>query len=138
MWADFMKQAVELRPSLGGASFAKPSGIVSVGIDPTTGCLAGPESPFRRMEMFIAGTEPSSTCIDSTVADLEEIPEIDGELQADDSESEADESDEEQWFWLVCALTGLRASPDCLRTEKRTFERDREPRISCRAEFHRN
>jgi penicillin-binding protein 1B len=44
-WMEFMKEALALRPSLGGSSFAKPSGIVRVKIDPETGELAGPNCP---------------------------------------------------------------------------------------------
>jgi penicillin-binding protein 1B len=139
MWADFMSQAVELRANLTGGSFSKPTGIVTVEIDPTTGCLAGPESTSRRLEMFIAGTEPSSTCFQDTVAELEELPEMDEEPRPEDSELEADESEGATAVSVeVCALTGLRASPDCIRTEIRTFERDKEPRTTCRAEFHRD
>src|SRR6185369_17682756 len=45
-WTDFMKEAIALRPSLGGAAFQKPAGIVSVKIDPETGYLAGPDCPY--------------------------------------------------------------------------------------------
>jgi penicillin-binding protein 1B len=45
-WIDFMKEAIAVRPSLGGAAFQKPAGIVSVKIDPETGYLAGPDCPY--------------------------------------------------------------------------------------------
>jgi penicillin-binding protein 1B len=139
MWADFMRQALELRPDLGGASFGKPSGIVTVEIDPSTGCLAGPYSATRRVEIFLAGTEPSSTCSDEIVAEVEEIPEFDEELLFEGAESESVESEGDEMVSVeVCALTGFRASLDCPTTEIRTFTRDREPRLTCRAEFHRN
>jgi penicillin-binding protein 1B len=44
-WIEFMQEALAIRPSLGGASFPKPSGIVSVKIDPESGQLAGPHCP---------------------------------------------------------------------------------------------
>jgi membrane carboxypeptidase/penicillin-binding protein len=44
-WIDFMRSAVDLRPSLGGTNFPKPSEIVTVRIDPETGALAGPNCP---------------------------------------------------------------------------------------------
>ncbi|HSE38775.1 MAG TPA: PBP1A family penicillin-binding protein, partial [Blastocatellia bacterium] len=141
MWADFMTQALELRADLGGASFGKPSGIVTVEIDPSTGCLAGPNSASRRVEMFLAGTEPSSTCSDDLVADLEEIPEFDEGLQAQDLDSNASESEGEGGEMVsveVCALTGLRASSYCPTTEIRAFLREMEPRVSCSSGFHRN
>lgn len=137
MWADFMKQALELRPELGGEAFGKPGGIVAIEIDPTTGCVAGPESAARRLEIFIAGTQPSD-CFQPAVADAEQIPGTDEELPIDASGSlPAEESDaDEQVTVEVCALTGLIASIDCPRTEKRAFKIDLAPRITCRAEFH--
>src|ERR1044071_3015684 len=45
IWTAFMKQALALRPELGGDSFAKPDGIVDVEIDPTTGLLATDKCP---------------------------------------------------------------------------------------------
>lgn len=44
-WIDFVKEAVAIRPSLGGESFSKPAGITTLRIDPETGFLAGPECP---------------------------------------------------------------------------------------------
>ena len=44
-WIDFVKEAVAIRPSLGGAHFAAPAGIVTVRVDPETGFLAGPNCP---------------------------------------------------------------------------------------------
>jgi len=43
-WIDFMKEALAIRPSLGG-TFSKPSGITTVKVDPETGWLAGPNCP---------------------------------------------------------------------------------------------
>jgi penicillin-binding protein 1B len=63
IWAAFMKQALALRPELGGSSFAKPDGIVDVEIDPTTGLLAGEKCPTRAAEYFIEGTEPEENCV---------------------------------------------------------------------------
>jgi len=44
-WIDFMKEAVAVRPSLGGPSFLKPAGMTTVRIDPETGFFAGPDCP---------------------------------------------------------------------------------------------
>lgn len=44
-WTDFIKDAVAIRPSLGGASFPKPADVVTVRIDPESGALAGPNCP---------------------------------------------------------------------------------------------
>jgi len=142
MWAEFIKQAFDLRPELGGDSFARPGGIVSVEIDPTTGCLAGPESLERRQELFIAGTEPSSMCFQDTIeADLvpvtdEVAPPTDlPTLEAVDADPDHDDVTREVDI-EVCAQTGLLASPYCPRTEKRTFENGKKPRESCGLQFH--
>jgi len=140
MWADFMKQALELRADLGGESFARPSGIVTVDIDPATGCLASPESATHRREVFIAGTEPFSSCFYEMVVDAVEIPVAGEEIPVDDSRPETVEVSEsvEEVSADVCVLTGLIASTDCPQTEKRTFEIDKAPRIACRTELHRD
>ncbi len=62
IWTAFMKQALALRPDLGGDSFQKPDGIVSAEIDPTTGQLATQSCPTRRVEYFVEGTQPSDNC----------------------------------------------------------------------------
>ncbi|HJQ67415.1 MAG TPA: PBP1A family penicillin-binding protein [Blastocatellia bacterium] len=62
IWAAFMKQALALRPDLGGDSFPKPDGIVSAEIDPTTGELATESCPTRRTEYFVEGTQPVDSC----------------------------------------------------------------------------
>ena len=38
---------------------------------------------------------------------------------------------------VVCADTGLLASPVCPHTEKKTFEPGKEPSATCGPEFHR-
>jgi penicillin-binding protein 1B len=137
MWADFMKQALDLRPELGGDSFPKPGGIVTVEIDPTTGCLSTADSVARLQEVFIVGTEPASSCTQELMAEttLDETTDV-RELSAD-SIPESEESPAYDKIQLeVCADSGLLASPDCPRTEKGTFELSREPRETCRAELH--
>jgi penicillin-binding protein 1B len=140
MWADFMKQVLELRPELGGDAFPRPGGIVSAEIDPTTGCLAGPESPNRRTEIFIAGTEPYSTC--------EQIPPDEGDLTSTLDEAppteiptpeqiDSETQDVGAMRLEVCTKTGLIAGPDCPNTEKREFAVGTEPHERCRPEFHR-
>jgi penicillin-binding protein 1B len=48
IWADFIKQVLALRPDLAASQFAKPTGLESVEIDPTTGGLANPYCPQRQ------------------------------------------------------------------------------------------
>jgi membrane carboxypeptidase/penicillin-binding protein len=141
MWADFLKQALELRPELGGGTFKKPVGIVTVEIDPTTGCLAAPDSTLHRTEMFIAGTEPTFQCsASSNEQDSEEVTEPeDGEETLDNSKTPAaEEAEEGQVTVDLCSLTGLLATRSCPRTEKRTFPADKIPTVACSPDFHRD
>ena len=61
-WIDFMKEAVALRPSLGGSEFPKPAGIVTVKIDPETGYLAGPDCPVAQTVTVPSRYAPVSEC----------------------------------------------------------------------------
>jgi penicillin-binding protein 1B len=61
-WIDFMKEALAIRPSLGGSSFAKPSGIVSVKIDPESGELAGPNCPSSQIVSVAVQFAPRYEC----------------------------------------------------------------------------
>lgn len=61
-WVDFMKEAVELRPSLGGSSFAKPAGVVTVRIDPESGFLAGPTCPSAQTVTVASQFAPHVDC----------------------------------------------------------------------------
>ncbi|HEU4389433.1 MAG TPA: penicillin-binding transpeptidase domain-containing protein, partial [Blastocatellia bacterium] len=63
IWAGFMKQALALRPDLGGESFPKPDGITEAEIDPATGLLVTDKCPDRKTEYFIEGTEPHDWCV---------------------------------------------------------------------------
>ena len=61
-WIDFMKEAVALRPSLGGAAFPKPAGIVTVRIDPESGYLAGPDCPVAQTVTVPSQFAPVAEC----------------------------------------------------------------------------
>ena len=61
-WIDFMQDALAIRPSLGGSSFAKPGGIVSVKIDPETGELAGPNCPASQTINVASRFAPRVEC----------------------------------------------------------------------------
>jgi len=126
-----------MRPGLGGDSFPKPGGLVSVEIDPATGCLAGPESTQRRQEIFISGTEPFSNCLQEPTPDPNFVPVNDELVPVSSSMSDnAGDSDYDKVSVEVCSLTGLIASPDCPKTEKRIFALGKEPIEACRAELH--
>jgi penicillin-binding protein 1B len=61
-WIDFMKEALAIRPSLGGRSFPKPRGITSVKIDPETGLLAGPYCPTAQTVSVASQFAPVVEC----------------------------------------------------------------------------
>ena len=61
-WIDFVQEAVEIRPSLGGAVFPKPSGIVTVKIDPESGFLAGPNCPSAQTVTVASQYAPVAEC----------------------------------------------------------------------------
>ncbi|HET9532415.1 MAG TPA: PBP1A family penicillin-binding protein [Blastocatellia bacterium] len=62
IWVAFMKQALTLRPELGGDSFPKPDSIVSAEIDPVSGLIATEQCATTRTEYFIEGTQPEDLC----------------------------------------------------------------------------
>jgi len=62
IWAEFMKQATQIRDYRDAKSFAAPNGIVSIEIDPQSGMLAAPNCPTRRSEVYISGTQPVEAC----------------------------------------------------------------------------
>ncbi len=59
IWEKFMRVATAGKPA---ADFARPEGVITVTIDPTTVQLATPECPTTKEEDFIAGTEPTVYC----------------------------------------------------------------------------
>ncbi len=61
-WTEFVKGAVELRPELGGANFARPADIVSVEIDPETGRLASPTCAHRERIAITSALAPNVEC----------------------------------------------------------------------------
>jgi 1A family penicillin-binding protein len=62
IWERFMRKAVESRPVV---DFTRPNSVVSVSIDPTTGCPATADSQQKRDEFYITGTEPGAECTES-------------------------------------------------------------------------
>jgi penicillin-binding protein 1B len=61
VWTAFMKRAHSLRQYSDAKSFDPPKGVVKANIDPYSGLLAGPDCPSR-VEYFVAGTQPKTTC----------------------------------------------------------------------------
>jgi len=66
IWEHFMRKALAGKPAL---DFPRPDTVVSVSIDPATGCPAQEENPKKRDEFYISGTEPAADCTKSTGAE---------------------------------------------------------------------
>jgi len=66
IWAEFMKKAITLPQYSSPKPFSQPPGVVDVQLDKTTNLLATPACPETYDAAFIAGTEPSETCDQST------------------------------------------------------------------------
>jgi penicillin-binding protein 1B len=62
LWTDFMKNAVDLRPELGGKSFARPDGVTIVEIDPETEELATGHCPQHELMAIASAQAPTSEC----------------------------------------------------------------------------
>ncbi len=60
-WTAFMKEVYRRKPA--PQDWPRPDGIVMRDIDPATGMLAGPGCTGRVTEYFIAGTDPTQTCM---------------------------------------------------------------------------
>ncbi|CAM4468797.1 transglycosylase domain-containing protein [Paenibacillus tarimensis] len=63
IFAAFTEKALETVPP---KMFPVPEGVVTVYVDPATGKLAGDSCPDKRLETFIAGTEPTELCDEHT------------------------------------------------------------------------
>ncbi|AOK90740.1 transglycosylase domain-containing protein [Paenibacillus polymyxa] len=58
IFAQYTEKALENVPP---KIFPIPDGVVSAYIDPASGKLAAPDSPDKRLEVFVSGTEPKET-----------------------------------------------------------------------------
>ncbi|MGI9054941.1 MAG: transglycosylase domain-containing protein, partial [Pyrinomonadaceae bacterium] len=63
LWTEFMRQAVSVRPELGGAGFEKPKGVVTIEIDPATGMLADKYCPYRETVVVPASSSANIHCL---------------------------------------------------------------------------
>jgi len=61
-WAEFMKEAVALRPDLGGTNFECPEGIKFVEIDSATGLTSNVWCPLRELIAVTEKTSPHLEC----------------------------------------------------------------------------
>lgn len=62
VWTEFIKQAIDLRPELGGKSFAQPEGITIADVDPESGGLATSQCPSREHVALLTTEAPTSEC----------------------------------------------------------------------------
>jgi penicillin-binding protein 1B len=88
-WIAFMKDALAIRPSLGGTTFSKPTGIVTVRIDPQTGFLAGPDCPASEMVSVASQFAPVAECYKHR-PELTDIPGEESAAELIPNESEID------------------------------------------------
>lgn len=61
-WVEFMKSAIDLRPELGGKSFAQPEGITIAEIDPESDELASDKCPTHERVAMLTEQAPKSEC----------------------------------------------------------------------------
>lgn len=61
-WTEFVSRAVEMRPELGGAEFARPASVTFVDIDPETGLVASPSCPLRERVAVTPSFVPNHEC----------------------------------------------------------------------------
>jgi penicillin-binding protein 1B len=61
-WTEFVRNAVELRPDLGGEAFARPAGITFIEVDPETGLLATSACPQRERIAITPALAPNLEC----------------------------------------------------------------------------
>lgn len=61
-WVDFMNEAIELRPDLGGSNFECPEGIKFVEIDSVTGLRATVTCPLRELIAVAERRSPNLEC----------------------------------------------------------------------------
>ena len=130
IWVDFMKEAMAIRPELGG-TFKEPAGLTSALVDPTTGLLASVDCPTSAQMLFISGTEPFATCTHEIPEDLALFLKSPGA---------AEEGDDEQFSaeltFDVCADSGLLSSSACGALKRRTVKWSELPIGTCSPEFH--
>ena len=96
IWGRFMGPALAARPVV---DFTKPDTVVSVSIDPATGCRATPETPLKRDEFYIEGTEPAGDCPEQGGETLKPfsppLPRPDANRQQPDTDPDGEEKSSE-------------------------------------------
>ena len=62
IWMDFMKSAVDLRPELGGKSFAQPEDVAIVDVDSDTNQITMGSCPQHERVAILFSQQPTSEC----------------------------------------------------------------------------
>jgi penicillin-binding protein 1B len=62
IWMDFMKSAIDLRPELGGKSFAQPEDVAIVDLDPDTNQISMGSCPQHERVAILLSQQPTSEC----------------------------------------------------------------------------
>jgi penicillin-binding protein 1B len=80
IWIDFMKAAIDLRPELGGKSFAQPDDVTIVEVDPNTNQISTGVCPQHERVAILAAQAPTSECYQHNIyfdraGDTEEVQE---------------------------------------------------------------
>jgi membrane carboxypeptidase/penicillin-binding protein len=82
IWERFMRKALAGKPA---ADFPKPDTVISVSIDPATGCPAKDGTLKRRDEFYLSGTEPTESCTKSIGAEGLPLPVLKPDVQQPDT-----------------------------------------------------
>ncbi|HYL93548.1 MAG TPA: PBP1A family penicillin-binding protein [Alphaproteobacteria bacterium] len=73
IWTEFMKRAVELPNYSDVRPFTPPQGVIQLTLDKTTNQIATPTCPDDFTTAFIEGTQPTTTCDQTSAADHRNI-----------------------------------------------------------------
>ena len=63
IWMDFMKSAVDLRPELGGKSFAQPEDVAIVDVDPDSNQITMGSCPQHERVAILLSQQPTTQCL---------------------------------------------------------------------------
>jgi penicillin-binding protein 1B len=90
-WTDFIREAVALRPDLGGEAFERPAGITYAEIDPETGLRATEHCPERERIALAHAFLPTLECFHAQQFPL--MASLDETELGDSSALDADDTD---------------------------------------------
>ncbi len=106
IWHDFMRAVLQGRPVL---AFEEPEGLVRMPVCALSGLLPSPDCPATRMEVFIAGTEPT---IEDTLYQVVTDPRSGRQILTLNLPPQAHDWARAQGFLITSELTALFADID--------------------------